>query len=106
MSDSGGQAPGPNAEIEAEQAVVDRAYRRLEDMRAEARELASDVLEHGEGGTFANRIERDVRMEARGRRLAELQVGEAGLVFGRIDPDAGEPLHIGRVAVADEDNEP
>jgi DNA helicase IV len=106
MSDSGGQAPGPNAEIEAEQAVVDRAYRRLEDMRAEARELASDVLEHGEGGTFANRIERDVRMEARGRRLAELQVGEAGLVFGRIDPDTGEPLHIGRVAVADEDNEP
>jgi DNA helicase IV len=97
---------GSTAEIEAEQAVVDRAYRRLEDMRAEARELAADVLEHGEGGTFANRIERDVRMEARGRRLAELQVGEAGLVFGRIDPAEGEHLHIGRVAVADEENEP
>jgi DNA helicase IV len=94
------------AEIQAEQAVVDHAYRRLEAMRAEARALAADVLEHGAGGTFANRIERDVRMEARGRRLADLQVGEAGLVFGRIDPLTGEHLYIGRVAVADEDNEP
>src|SRR5215210_6379569 len=93
-------------EIQAEQAVVDHAYRRLEAMRAEARALASDVLEHGAGGTFANRIERDVRMEATGRRLADLQVGEAGLVFGRIDPLAGDHLYIGRVAVADEDNEP
>jgi DNA helicase IV len=95
-----------HAEIEAEQAVVDHAYRRLEAMRAEARALASDVLEHGAGGTFANRIERDVRMEVTGRRLADLQVGEAGLVFGRIDPLAGDHLYIGRVAVADEDNEP
>jgi hypothetical protein len=86
--------------------VVDRAYRRLEDMRAEARTLASDVLDQGAGGTFANRIERDVRMEATGRRLADLQVGEAGLVFGRIDPDVGDHLHVGRVAIAEEDNEP
>ena len=93
-------------EIQAEQAVVDHAYRRLEAMRAEARALAADVLEHGAGGTFANRIERDVRVEARGRRLADLQVGEAGLVFGRIDPHHGEKLYIGRLAVADEENEP
>jgi len=93
-------------EIQAEQAVVDRAYARLEAMRNEARALASDVLEHGEGGTFANRIERDVRMEARGRRLLELQVGEAGLVFGRMDAEDGDRLYIGRVAVSDEDNEP
>jgi hypothetical protein len=39
------------AEIQAEQAVVDHAYRRLEAMRAEARALATDVLEHGSGGT-------------------------------------------------------
>ena len=95
-----------STEIEAEQAVVDHAYARLEDMRAEARGLAADVLEHGGGGTFANRVERDVRMETTGRRLAELQVGEAGLVFGRIDPDVGDHLYIGRVAIADEDNEP
>ncbi|MDQ4090958.1 MAG: hypothetical protein M3163_11750, partial [Actinomycetota bacterium] len=86
--------------------MVDHAYRRLEAMRAEARALASDVLEHGSGGTFANRIERDVRMEVTGRRLADLQVGEAGLVFGRIDPLDGDHLYIGRVAVADEENEP
>ena len=96
----------PTREIAAEQAVVDHAYARLEAMRAEARALADDVLDQGGGGTFANRIERDVRMEARGRRLAELQVGEAGLVFGRIDSDAGDHLYIGRVAIADEDNEP
>jgi hypothetical protein len=96
----------PTSEIQSEQAVVDRAYARLEAMRAEARALADDVLDQGSGGTFANRIERDVRMEARGRRLADLQVGEAGLVFGRIDPHAGDSLYIGRVAVADEENEP
>ena len=100
-------SPGDQtAEIRAEQAVVDHAYRRLEAMRAEARALASDVLDQGAGGTFANRIERDVRMEVTGRRLADLQVGEAGLVFGRIDPHAGDHLYIGRVAVADEENEP
>src|SRR5215218_7456222 len=75
-------------------------------MRAEARALASDVLDQGAGGTFANRIERDVRMEVTGRRLSELQVGEAGLVFGRIDPNDGDRLYIGRLAVADEENEP
>jgi hypothetical protein len=99
-------APDPTTEIQAEQAVVDHAYARLEAMREEARALADDVLEHGEGGTFANRVERDVRMEARGRRLADLQVGEAGLVFGRIDAADGDHLYIGRVAVADEENEP
>ncbi len=99
-------ASNSGTEIQAEQAVVDHAYQRLEAMRAEARALASDVLDQGAGGTFANRIERDIRMEVTGRRLADLQVGEAGLVFGRIDPNAGEHLHIGRLAVADEENEP
>ena len=111
---AGGDGRGPKdpgarsgeAELQAEQAVVDHAYARLEAMRAEARALAADVLDQGDGGTFANRIERDVRMEARGRRLAELQVGEAGLVFGRIDAESGDRLYIGRVAVSDEDNEP
>ncbi|MGI8808379.1 MAG: HelD family protein [Acidimicrobiales bacterium] len=99
-------AADSHTEIQAEQAVVDHAYRRLEAMRAEARALASDVLDQGAGGTFANRIERDVRMEVTGRRLSDLQVGEAGLVFGRIDPHQGDHLYIGRLAVADEENEP
>ncbi|MFN2506738.1 MAG: ATP-binding domain-containing protein [Acidimicrobiales bacterium] len=99
-------AADSHTEIQAEQAVVDHAYRRLVAMRAEARALASDVLDQGAGGTFANRIERDVRMEVTGRRLADLQVGEAGLVFGRIDPHEGDHLYIGRLAVADEENEP
>jgi DNA helicase IV len=103
---AGGRTTGSSGELQAEQAVVDHAYRRLEDMRAEARALAADVLDQGAGGTFANRIERDVRMEATGRRLQDLQVGEAGLVFGRIDLRTGGHLHIGRLAVADEDNEP
>jgi len=104
--DRSGPERRDHSEVEAEQAVVDHAYRRLEDMRAEARALAADVLDQGAGGTFANRIERDVRMEVTGRRLQDLQVGEAGLVFGRIDLRPGGHLHIGRLAVADEDNEP
>jgi DNA helicase IV len=98
--------PDHNHEIDAEQAVVDRAYRRLDDMRADARAIAGDVLDQGAGGTHAARLERDVRVAVTERRLAALRVGDAGLVFGRIDRVGGERLHIGRIAIADEHNEP
>ncbi len=93
-------------EIRAEQAVVDRAYARLEAMRDAARAVSADVIETTPGGTHQARLERDVRVQVTERRLASLQVGEAGLVFGRTDASGGERRYIGRVAISDEDNEP
>ena len=81
-------------EFAAEQAVIDRAYARLDDMRAQARAVAADVLEHGRGGTHSARFERDVRVEVTERRLAALREADAGLVFGRIDRRRRRaPLH-------------
>jgi DNA helicase IV len=104
------RAKGPfttsHPEIRAEQAVVDRAYFRLEAMRDAARAVSADVLETTPGGTHQARLERDVRVQLTERRLASLQVGEAGLVFGRTDATDGERRYIGRVAISDEDNEP
>ncbi len=92
--------------MQAEQAVVDRAYARLEAMRDAARAVSADVIETTPGGTHQARLERDVRVLLTERRLASLQVGEAGLVFGRTDATDGERRYIGRLAISDEDNEP
>ena len=39
-------------------------------------------------------------------RLGQLQLGSAPLIFGRIDLDSDDRFHIGRLAVADERQEP
>jgi DNA helicase IV len=93
-------------ELAAEQAVIDRAYARLDAMRAQARAIAADVIDLGEGGTHQARFERDVRVEVTERRLVALREADAGLVFGRIDREDGERLYVGRVAISDENNEP
>jgi DNA helicase IV len=68
--------------------------------------VSADVLELGEGGTHQARYERDVKLHHTVRRLAGLADAESGLCFGRIDRQDGERLYIGRLAIADEDNEP
>ena len=101
-----GTSTTSHPEIRAEQAVVDRAYARLEAMRDAARAVSADVIETTPGGTHQARLERDVRVQLTERRLATLQIGEAGLVFGRTDATGGDKRYIGRVAISDEDNEP
>lgn len=97
--------PTSHPEIAAEQAVIDKAYERLEAMRSEARAVSADVLDQGPGGTHSSRLERDVRVLLTERRLAELRVGQSGLCFGRIDRVDGDRHYIGRLAIADVDNE-
>ncbi len=93
-------------ELEAEQAVLDRAHLRLEAMRAAARAVSEDVLDQGAGGTHSARLERDVRVAMTVQRLAQLRGAEAGLVFGRTDHDDGEVRHVGRQSVDDEGGDP
>jgi DNA helicase IV len=96
----------PPDELASEQAVIDRAYARIEAMREQARKVVDGLLDTGAGGTHQARLERDVRLHVTERRLGELRVGDAPLCFGRTDHDDGERLYIGRVAVSDEDNDP
>jgi DNA helicase IV len=106
-------------DLAAEQAHVDHAYEQLEAMRSNA--LAMLRAAFGErGGTFQAITERDIRVRTSLNRLEQLQLGRESLVFGRIDrlteaTDPAEPgpseriaeaFHIGRLAVADDDQEP
>ena len=95
-------------DLDAEQAHLDRAYECLEASRVSATRLA-DTVEVGQGGTQQARWEREVMYDSIAHRLKGLDVGDASLVFGRIDQDddhGGDAFHIGRVAVADESQEP
>ncbi len=92
-------------DLESEQAYIDRAYEYLEQARLRAVNLRS-MVEVGRGGTTQARYERDVIEEQILNRLSRLQLGSASLIFGRIDTESGERFHIGRLAVADEHQEP
>ncbi len=114
---------GPDAELAAEQDVVDEAYRRLDAMRDDARAMLDEVLDLGRGGTFQSRTERDVIVRTSLARLDQLDIGDQALLFGRIDtraeassgadasegagaPAVVETFHIGRLAVHGTDHEP
>src|SRR3954451_13793410 len=98
-------------DLDAEQAYVDYAYECLDAARRRAASLGS-MVGVGRGGTEQARFERDVIWDTIVGRLRDLELGDAALVFGRIDrtpvdeqPD-GDTYYIGRLAVADEGQEP
>src|SRR4051812_19631467 len=99
-------------DLEAEQAYVDYAYECLDAARRRAASLGS-MVEVGRGGTEQARFERAVIWATIVGRLRDLELGDASLVFGRIDRAplddgqiVGDTFYIGRVAVADEGQEP
>ncbi len=95
-------------ELVAEQAFLDRAYRRLDESREEAIALAS-MVEVGKGGTNQARWEREIINQSIAERLAELDIGDRSLCFGRIDQtteSGGGSYHIGRIAVSDANKDP
>ena len=96
-------------ELEAEQAHVDRAYERLDQLRADTEELLRSVLDQGRGGTHQFREERDVIVRTSLARLDQLDIGQQALCFGRIDrrgQTGVESFHIGRLGISSEDLEP
>ncbi len=110
-----------HTELEAEQAHVDRAYERLDQLRADTEELLRSVLDQGRGGTHQFREERDVIVRTSLARLDQLDIGDQALCFGRIDRRADgtadangdrsthrgvESFHIGRLGISGEDLEP
>ena len=92
-------------DVPAEQAYLDRAYERLEAVRAQVeRQLKEAYSERG--GTFQSYTERDIRVRNSLSRLEQLELGHEALIFGRIDQGDGESFHIGRLALSDERHEP
>ena len=89
-----------------EQAHIDRAYARIEEMRQRLRERHDEVIAAGAGGTHQFREERDVIVRSSLLRLEQLNLGDEALCFGRIDQIEGDKFYIGRLAVSDEDQEP
>jgi DNA helicase IV len=93
-------------DLQAEQAYVDHAYDCLEEARKRVLGLRT-MRAYGTGGTHQARYESDVVEETIRARLQQLEFGDVALVFGRIDPeDTDERFYIGRIAVADEHQEP
>ena len=91
--------------LQEEQAHIDRAYERVESMRAAALSLLDSILRQ-RGGTPQALAERDVMVRTTLHRLEQLETGREALCFGRIDREDGESFHIGRLAVSGEDQEP
>ncbi len=117
----------PHPDLPAEQAYLDRAYRRLELVRSETEARLKEAFGEERGGTFQSYTERDIRVRNSISRLEKLELGREALIFGRIDRDSSgdssgdasgdadggasrdqgeESFHIGRVALSDERHEP
>lgn len=96
---------GAAEELRAEQAHLDRAYERLDELRSGAAGMAGDVIELGEGGTFGDRVDREVKLAVGLARRAALSIGDLPVCFGRIDLDTDEQFHIGRLGVTDRGGE-
>ncbi|HYF45926.1 MAG TPA: DNA/RNA helicase domain-containing protein, partial [Acidimicrobiales bacterium] len=94
-------------DLQAEQAYIDHAYACLDATRQRALDLRK-LSSIGPGGTHQARYESEIVEDTIRARLQQLHLGEdLALVFGRIDPEASdEHWYIGRIAVADEEQEP
>jgi DNA helicase IV len=93
-------------EVAREQEVLDRALARLEVLRAQALVRERDSLALAQAGTPQGLYERDVTALHTAVRRADLDAAGEGLVFGRLDLVEGTPLHVGRIGLRTEDQEP
>src|SRR5690606_31089992 len=99
-----GRPTGPGGtvkdrEIAAEQRYVDRAYARLEEMRAEAQAMIREGYRQSLAGTKGSLVDRDAMVHQAALRAQALDVADDGLVFGRLDLASREVRHIGRIRV-------
>ncbi len=93
-------------EIGREQAHVDLAAARLEELRARAVRHERASLAPDQGENPQSLYERDVQALAAASRRSDLDLAGEGLVFGRLDLDDGEVHHVGRLGLRTEDQEP
>ena len=93
-------------QLQEEQHAVDRAYGRLDDLRAQVRARLNAVRAAGSHGSPTQRTERDSFATMYEDRLAQLRAVEDRLIFGRLDNTADERRYIGRIGLSSEAHEP
>lgn len=98
--------PGYAEQLQEEQHAVDRAYGRLDALRAQARARLDAVRAAGSHGSPTQRTERDSFATMYEDRLTQLRAVEDRLIFGRLDNTAGERRYIGRIGLSSETHEP
>ena len=95
---------GRQDELVREQAVVDRLYDRLDELRASTRARLAAVRREGSVGTPQNRSERDAFATLYEDRAAQLDAVEDRLVFGRLDLADATTRYVGRIGLADDEH--
>src|SRR5690625_881219 len=90
---------------QGDQDFVDRVYERLDDLRRRYRERLAEVRRQGASGTPQNRSERDAFATHYEDTLARLEQVENRLVFGRLDLEDDSRRYVGRIGIADADQE-
>ena len=93
-------------QLREEQQAVDRAYGRLDDLRAQMWQRLDTVRAAGSHGSPTQRTERDSFATMYENRLTQLRAVEDRLVFGRLDARDGNRHYIGRIGLSSEDHEP
>ncbi len=83
-----------------------RAHARLEELRAAALGRERETQQADQGETPQSLYERDVTALAAAARRSDLDLAGEGLVFGRLDNADGQVLHLGRLGLRTEDQEP
>ncbi|WP_236794130.1 ATP-binding domain-containing protein [Amycolatopsis sp. GM8] len=96
------------AEIAIEQEHVDRVYRRLAELRAQAEAMRTKGYEIGHGAQreavfeqASMLFERDMMVFHANQTLQTLDAEYEGLVFGRLDQTSGEKVYVGRLGIRD-----
>ena len=93
------------AAVAEEQRHVDRAYARLDELRARAERRRREALA-APVTTHADLVDRDAAAAEAASRVTALTLGDREpLVFGRIDRDDGERFHVGRASILSQEYE-
>lgn len=98
--------PGREQEIAAEAAVVDGLYSRLDEVRERTRSDLRRAQREQTAGTPAALTEQEAFVRLYADRLASLSAAEQRLCFGRLDLRDGKARYIGRLGLADEEQQP
>ncbi len=92
--------------IDAEQAVLDVMFARLDTVRAEAERRLAATRRAGPSGSPQNRSERDAFASLYEDRIAQLDAVEDRLCFGKLDLADKTRLYVGRIGLSDAEHAP
>ena len=93
-------------ELATERARVAALYERLDELRERTRDDLRRTQREQTAGTPAAMTEQEAFVRLYTDRLNALGAAETRLCFGRLDLHGGEPRYIGRIGLADDDQQP